>query len=61
MITLLETAVINQHPVKLEQKSKRRFIVTYGEATAKFDYFALALREFNNCVRHSCQCAGYLD
>ena len=45
-------------PVKLEQTSKKLYTVTYGQqVTEKLDYFE-AMKELQDCVAHSMECAG---
>jgi hypothetical protein len=49
------------HPVTLEQTSKTLFTVTYGaQVTHKLSLYG-ALKEFNECIKHSAVCAGSIQ
>lgn len=61
---LLETIVPGQYEVTLEamQVGKAKvFNVTYGAHKKTLRGFMQALSEYESCVRHACECAGYLD
>lgn len=61
---LLESNVQGQCPVTLErvQIGKQAcFLVTYGLRKTTFGRFMAALSDYESCVLHVCECAGYLD
>ena len=46
------------YPIELAQKSKRKFVVTYGAEVNVFPNLTLAMDCFNSCVLHSAECLG---
>lgn len=61
---LLETAIQGQYPVTLERMQVGKavvFNVTYGAHKKTLGGFMQALSEYESCVLHACDCAGYLN
>lgn len=54
-------AVGFDNDVTLVKQDDGSFEVTYGKHLSVETTFEEALAEFNNCVKHSAQCAGILD
>lgn len=59
MQTCFETTIAG-HEIKLEQDSRGKFWVTYGQQEEGHDYYDCAAKALGAAIMHAAACAGKL-